>query len=54
MKKETRYTCPYCGKKNWNVSVCDNHSELWFEEFQAQILRKYNNYTHTMEIEVDN
>ena len=36
MKKVTKYTCPYCGKNNWDVEVCDEHYELWVKEVQVQ------------------
>jgi hypothetical protein len=50
VKKVTRYACPYCGKNNWDVSVCDEHAELWLEEYRAQMQRKYLDYRNDKHI----
>ena len=36
MKNVTRYTCPVCGKNNWNKSECSEHSELWFDALEDE------------------
>jgi hypothetical protein len=53
MKKLTRYTCPFCGKKNWNTSECSEHSQLWKDlldavedEFNARHKSRANGETH--------